>query len=155
MLLNRPPRSAADCPDEVEVGYDRNLLEDTSFSITCNDAAAGVEYYETDEETEEEEEDEPEFLDPLGLMDRATKAVMDYDEAVAAMNGGRNGEKTDAAADEKQAAPATTTEPSSKGRPPSFAADSGYSGVAVWGPGGSLMYSLSLSVCALLRRFSD
>ena len=76
-------------------------------------------------------------------MDRATKAVMDYDEAVAAVNGGRNsGKKT-----ERPSAPAATTV--------APAADSGYSGAAVWRPGGSLVYPLSLLVCALLRRFSD
>ena len=151
-LFSVTSRNTADCPDEVKVGYDRNKFEDDSFRIKCSDAGA-LEYDdgggggggdEVDGGTEG-----PQFLDPLGLMDRATKAVMDYDEAIA-LNGGRNEkrEQPPYPADEKEAAPATTSSPTSSSGRPTFVDDAA-SGAIILGPGRFFIYSVSFLSCSL------
>ena len=148
-------RSTADCPDRVEVGYDRNKFEDESFRIKCSDAVA-VEYGDDGGDGGGEVDgggaEGPEFSDPLGLMDRATKAVMDYDEAVA-LNGGRNEKREqppypEEEEEEKEAAPATTASASSSTGRPTFVDDAA-SGAITWRPGRLLLYCVSFLACSL------
>ena len=165
-LYSVTTRNTASCPDGVKVGYDRNKFEDGSFRMSCSEDVA-LEYEDDtggagevadggeDEGTETVERIE--FLDPLGLMDRATKAVMDYDEAVA-LNGGRNEKREQPfpapPADEREAAPATTTTAtvSSTGRP-TFADDVG-SGAIKWGPARIVLFSVSFLSCSLAKFLS-
>ena len=141
-LFSVTTRNAADCPDGIEVGYDRNKFEDESFRITCNEAVT-VEYEDGSGELRSEGADGPEFLDPLGLMDRATKAVMDYDEAIA-LNGGQNEkrEQPNPVDDEREAAPSTTASPASSSGRPAFV-DDAESGAIARGPGIFLLFCAS------------
>ena len=136
-LFSVTSRSTADCPDEIKVGYDRNKFEDDSFRIKCSDAV-DVEYVNADRDEVDGKAEELEFLDPLGLMDRATKAVMDYDEAVS-LNGGRNEKREQPfPEDEKEAAPTTTASPASSSGRPTFVDDAS-SGAITSGPGSFLL----------------
>ena len=147
-LFSVTSRNTADCPDEVKVGYDRNKFEDDSFRIKCSDAGA-LEYDDGGGDDVDGGTEGPQFLDPLGLMDRATKAVMDYDEAIA-LNGGRNEkrEQPPYPADEKEAAPATTSSPTSSSGRPTFVDDAA-SGAIILGPGRFFIYSVSFLSCSL------
>lgn len=147
-LFSVTSRNTADCPDEVKVGYDRNKFEDDSFRIKCSDAGA-LEYDDGGGDEVDGGTEGPQFLDPLGLMDRATKAVMDYDEAIA-LNGGRNEkrEQPPYPADEKEAAPATTSSPTSSSGRPTFVDDAA-SGAIILGPGRFFIYSVSFLSCSL------
>ena len=164
-LYSVTTRNTASCPDGVKVGYDRNKFEDASFRMSCSEDIA-LEYVdgtggagEVDDRGEDEDGTETvgrvEFLDPLGLMDRATKAVMDYDEAVA-LNGGRNKKREEPfpapPADEKEAAPATTTATVPPTGRPTYADDVG-SRAKIWGPGPVriVLVSMSLLSCSLLK----
>ena len=156
-LYSVTTRNTTSCPGGVKVGYDRNKFEDGSFRMRCSEDIT-LEYEDDTGEVADVGEDEGaetveriEFLDPLGLMDRATKAVMDYDEAVA-LNGGRNKKREEPfpapPADEKEAAPATTTATVPSTGRPTFAEDTG-SGAITWVPGRTFLFSVSLLSCSL------